>query len=95
MRNGDAATIQDVGEDPWQSDDCDLFALADGTGKIVALHTTTSLSFPSQLLRIYFIAPLRRGILLRGGTAGKRLYQVVLQNSTTKGPLPAVPSSAR
>jgi len=41
MRNGDATTIQDVSEDPWQSDDCDLFALADGTGKIVALHTTT------------------------------------------------------
>src|SRR6202049_3075860 len=40
MRNGDATTIQDVGEDPWQSGDCDLFVLADPNGKIVALHST-------------------------------------------------------
>ena len=28
MRNGDATAIQDVGEDPWQSDECHLLALA-------------------------------------------------------------------
>jgi len=38
MRNGDATTIQDVSEDPWQSDECSLFVLADRKGKIVALR---------------------------------------------------------
>lgn len=42
IENGDAATIQEAGEDPWQSGDCDLFALADRKGRIVALHTTRS-----------------------------------------------------
>ena len=38
MRNGAATTIEDVSQDPWQSEECDLFALADSHGKIVALH---------------------------------------------------------
>ena len=38
MRNGDATTIKDASEDPWQSDDCNLFVLADKSGKIVALR---------------------------------------------------------
>ena len=42
IKNGDAATIQEASEDPWQSGDCDLFALADKKGRIVALHTTRS-----------------------------------------------------
>ena len=78
MRNGDATTIQDVSEDPWQSDDCDLFALADGTGKIVALHTTT-FEFPVAIAEDL----LHRSLGERNNSAwwysGKRLYQVVLQ----------------
>jgi hypothetical protein len=42
LRDGDATTIQDASQDPWQSDDCDLFALADRKGKITAVHTTSS-----------------------------------------------------
>jgi len=34
MRNGEATTIQDVGENPWQSGECDLFVLADSSGKL-------------------------------------------------------------
>jgi hypothetical protein len=78
MRNGDATTIQDVSEDPWQSDDCDLFALADGTGKIVALHTTT-FEFPVAIAEDL----LHRSVKERNNSAwwysGKRLYQVVLE----------------
>jgi signal transduction histidine kinase/ActR/RegA family two-component response regulator len=78
MRNGDATTIQDVSEDPWQSDDCDLFALADGTGKIVALHTTT-FEFPVAIAEDL----LHRSLKERNNSAwwysGKRLYQVVLE----------------
>ena len=33
MRNGDATTIKDVSEDPWKSDDFNMFALADKKGK--------------------------------------------------------------
>lgn len=40
MRNEDASTIQDPTQDPWRSEDCNLFALADRTGKIVGLHTS-------------------------------------------------------
>src|SRR5271163_1476999 len=40
LRNGDPAAIEDVGKDPWQSDECDLMVLSDASGKIVALHTT-------------------------------------------------------
>jgi signal transduction histidine kinase/ActR/RegA family two-component response regulator len=40
IRGGDAKTIQEASEDPWQSGDCDLFALANRKGKIVALRTT-------------------------------------------------------
>ncbi len=47
MRNGDATTIQDVSEDPWQSDECSLFVLADRKGKIVALRPAIT-DFPVQ-----------------------------------------------
>ena len=40
IRGGDAKTIQEASEDPWQSGDCDLFALANRKSKIVALRTT-------------------------------------------------------
>ncbi len=39
LRDGDTTAIQDASQDPWQSEDCDLFALTDGTGKITALQT--------------------------------------------------------
>ena len=76
MRNADATTIRDAVEDPWQSDDCDLFALADSRGNIVAVHATTG-SFSS--------AAAGRMLRVAGGStagwwySGTRLYQVVLQ----------------
>src|SRR5579863_8284180 len=42
MRNGDATAIEDASEDPWKSDDCNMFAIADKNGKIVALHSSVS-----------------------------------------------------
>ena len=41
MRDGDATAIKDASEDPWQSDDCNLFVLAAKSGRIVALHSTS------------------------------------------------------
>jgi signal transduction histidine kinase/ActR/RegA family two-component response regulator len=78
LRNGDATAIQDAGDDPWQSGDCDLFALADRKGKIIALHTTTSrLSTASteELLRRSFKEGSGAGWWYDDG----HLFQVVLR----------------
>ena len=78
IRNGDASTIQDSSDDPWQSDDCNLFALVDPNGRIVALRTTTpgfSIHDAEEMLR--------RSWSRHGSTSwwygGTHLYQVVLQ----------------
>src|SRR5260370_11760324 len=78
LREGDATTVQDASQDPWQSDDCDLFALADRKGKIVALHTTSS------RLSVTDAEKLFRSSLKEDSTAGwwfggGHLFQVVLQ----------------
>jgi signal transduction histidine kinase len=78
MRNGDAKTIQDASEDPWQSGDCDLFALADRKGKIIALHTTSlrlSLANAQELLR----RSLREDSGTGWWSGSGQLFQVVLQ----------------
>jgi signal transduction histidine kinase/CheY-like chemotaxis protein len=78
MRNGDATTIQDLSDDPWQSDDCDLFVLADASGKIVALHSTT-FEFPVPAAENLLRQSLKEGSASGWWYSGKRLYQVVLQ----------------
>src|SRR5260370_17871737 len=78
MRGGDATTIQDVSQDPWQSDDCNLFLLADRKGKIVAWQAATSspsLGTAQELLR----RPLKEGARTAWWYTGSRLYQVALQ----------------
>src|SRR5712671_6802662 len=78
MRNGDPTTIRDASQDPWQSGDCDLFALADRKGKIIGLHTTSlrlSLANAQELFR--------RSLREDSGTgwwfASGQIFQVVLQ----------------
>jgi signal transduction histidine kinase len=78
MRNGDATTIQDVSEDPWQSGECDLFVLADPTGKIVALHSTIP-EFPVETAEQMLARSLKDENTAGWWYSGKRLYQVVLQ----------------
>jgi signal transduction histidine kinase/CheY-like chemotaxis protein len=78
MRNGDTTTIQEVSQDPWRFSDCDLIALADRKGKIVALHTTTagiSIATTEKLLRRSFKEGSGPGWWLDDG----HLFQVVLQ----------------
>ena len=85
MRNGDATAIKEASEDPWQSDDCNLFVLADKGGKIVALHSTTpSLPFPAaqELLS----RSVNRGESSGWWYSGANLYQVVLQPFYDSGP---------
>lgn len=78
IRNEDASIIQDSSEDPWQADSCNLFALADPSGKIVALHTTTP-GFPLDDAETMF----RRSVTARAKShwwyGDGRLFQVVLQ----------------
>ena len=78
MRNGDATTIKDVSEDPWKSDDCNMFALADKKGKIIALHSTAAV-FPTAVTE----EMLRRSLSLGNTSAwwinDRIIYQVVLQ----------------
>jgi signal transduction histidine kinase len=78
IRNEDASTIEDSSDDPWQSDDCNLFALADPNGRIIALRTTTP-GFSRDAANDM----LRRSWSKHTSTAwwysGTQLYQVVLQ----------------
>ena len=78
MRNGDATAIQDVSEDPWRSNDCDLFVLADRHGKIVALHSTIP-EFPIANAEQMLAHSLKQSDTAGWWYSGKRLYQVVLQ----------------
>src|SRR5258706_7692038 len=78
LRSGDATTIQDASQDPWQSGDCDLFALADRKGKIIALHTTGSRLSVSDAENLF-----RRTLKEDSGAewwfGAGHLFQVVLQ----------------
>jgi len=78
MRNGDATTIQEASQDPWQSEDCNLFLLADASGKVVALHTAgenLSADTAEGLLR----KPLASKETSGWWFSGERLYQFVLR----------------
>ena len=86
MRNGYAAAIQEASQDPWQPDDSDLYALADNSGKIVALRATNL-----DLRAADAEERLRRTLGERNATAwwfiGGELYQVVIQPFYDYGPL--------
>lgn len=77
MRNGEATAIQDAGENPWQSE-CDLFVLADPSGKIIALHSTMA-TFPLDVAQDMLGHDLKQGNSTGWWYSGTRLYQVVLQ----------------
>jgi signal transduction histidine kinase len=78
VRNGESTTIQDASEDPWQSGDCDLFALADRKGKIIALHTT-SLRLSLANAQEQFRRSLREDSGAGWWIGNGQLFQVVLQ----------------
>jgi signal transduction histidine kinase/ActR/RegA family two-component response regulator len=86
MRNGDATAIQDVSENPWQSGDCDLYVLADPSGKIVAMHTTAGV-FPVATAEEMFRRSNQAGNTTGWWYSGTRLYQVVLQPFYNDPPL--------
>jgi len=78
MRNGDPTAIEDASQDPWQSDDCNLFVQADKNGKIVALRSTSP-SFPLTAAQEFVSRSVKRGEASGWWFSGTNLYQVVLQ----------------
>jgi signal transduction histidine kinase/CheY-like chemotaxis protein len=78
MRNGDPTAIQEVADDPWHSDECDLLILADPTGKIVALDSRTA-EFPLAVAQETLSRSLKAGSTIGWWYSGTNLYQVVLQ----------------
>ncbi|HET8921965.1 MAG TPA: ATP-binding protein [Candidatus Acidoferrum sp.] len=78
MRNGDAAAIEVASADPWQSEDCNLFVLADKAGKIVALHSTTP-ALPRAAAQELLSRSVTRAETSGWWFGGGNLYQVVLQ----------------
>jgi signal transduction histidine kinase/ActR/RegA family two-component response regulator len=78
MRNGDATTIKDASEDPWKSDDCNMFALADKKGKIIALHSTAAV-FPTAVTEEMLRRSLSQGNTSAWWINNRIVYQVVLQ----------------
>src|ERR1700722_8779711 len=79
MRNGDPTSIEDVGKDPWHSDECDLLVLADERGRIVALHTTMD-EFPLATAQEALGHALKERDSTGWWYSGTRLYQVVLKS---------------
>jgi signal transduction histidine kinase len=90
MRNGDPTAIRDASEDPWQSDDCNLFVLTDKSAKIVALHSTTP-SLTVAAAQEMASRSIHRGESSSWWFSGSSLYQVVLQpfydTNSRKNPL--------
>ena len=78
MRNGDPTAIRDASEDPWQSDDCNLFVLADKNAKIIAHHSSTS-SFTVAAAQELVSRSIARGENSSWWFSGTSIYQVVLQ----------------
>ncbi len=78
MRNDDPSAIVDSSQDPWQSDDFNLFALADRTGNMVALRTSDPgfplLAAQEQLRRMQF-----RRATSGWWYGGGHLYEVAVQ----------------
>lgn len=78
MRNGDPTAINDAIEDPWQSDECNLFVLADKNGTILALHSRGWSLHPGEAQEMV-LRSVTTHTTAGWWFAGGNLYQVVLQ----------------
>jgi signal transduction histidine kinase/ActR/RegA family two-component response regulator len=78
MRDGEATAVNDAGEDPWKSDECNLFIQVDQDGMIRALHATSS-SFSATAAQALVTRSIRQGEVASWWFTEKGLYQVVLR----------------
>jgi two-component system, cell cycle sensor histidine kinase and response regulator CckA len=77
MRNGDVTTINDAGDDPWQSPGRDLLALTDQNGRILAMHTTAG-EFPIPAAEAMLRRSRRAGEVSGWWYSGAQLYQIAI-----------------
>jgi signal transduction histidine kinase len=75
MTTHDAATIQDASTDLWRLAGSDLFVLADRTGRVAALHTTT-LGFTREMAQRSLGSPLSQEASGQWWFGAQHLYQV-------------------
>jgi len=90
MRNGDPTVIRDVSQDPWQSEECDLFALVDVQGKITALQSRIS-DFPADVSSESIKALVRGSNNQDWWVNGKKIYQVVVKRFFKDPPINSMP----
>lgn len=90
MRNGDPTVIREVSQDPWQSEECDLFALVDAKGKITALQSRIS-DFPADVSNESIKALVRGPSNPDWWVNGKRIYQVVVKHFFKDPPMNSIP----
>ena len=93
MRNGDPTVIRDVSQDPWQSEECDLFALVDSKGKITALQSKIS-DFPADVSSERIKDLVRDAGTEDWWVNGKQIYQVVVKRFFKDPPINSVPIGA-
>ncbi len=91
MRNGDVTTINDAGEDPWQSPGRDLLALTDQNGRILAMHTTAG-EFPIPTAEAMLRRSRKAGDLAGWWYSGMQLYQIAIQPFYSDPPANKAPS---
>ena len=91
MRNGDVTTINDAGEDPWQSPGRDLLGLTDQNGRILAMHTTAG-EFPITTAEAMLRRSRRAGDLTGWWYSGAQLYQIAIQPFYSDPPANKAPS---
>jgi hypothetical protein len=93
MRNGEPTVIREVSQNPWQSEECDLFALVDNKGKITALQSRIS-DFPADVSG-EGIKDLVGGASSRDWWVnGKQIYQVVVKRFFKDPPINSMPMGA-
>jgi two-component system, cell cycle sensor histidine kinase and response regulator CckA len=78
MRNNDPSAIEDSSQDPWQSDDFNLFGLADRTGTMLALRTSDP-GFPLPTAQAQLRTMQSRRVTSGWWYGGGHLYEVALQ----------------
>jgi len=93
MRNGDPTVIREVSQDPWQSEECDLFALVDSKGKITALQSRIS-DFPADVSSEHIRDLLRDAVSQDWWVNGRRIYQVVVKRFFKDPPINSMPMGA-
>ena len=78
LRNGDPTAISTASQDPWQSEDVNLFMMTDAHGRVTALHTTVG-KFSARIAEALLRQSLRAHRATDWWASGGHLYQIVLK----------------